>query len=241
MLAAVEINLILLMELKLQLLNINGQLDKASVTGDPSLLANPSFGTISETYKGYRFALREEDNPKFNVRGFKRHYAVAIDASNVEVLKSEYSFTLDPNDLIEQLKLAIDQQGLTTGNGLSSPNGNPNPGIPSSTSSSNSSNPNQSSSITGGIPSSSTISKLSSATKKPPQPKVIIGPAGSGITAKIPLGITEKAKLLAQAAASGPDPRPKTDVAFIIAADTKWQSEYKKYQRSIDSSTNLTV
>ena len=46
------------------------------------------------------------------VRGNKRHYAVAIDTNNVEVLKGELSFTLDPNDLIEQLKLIIDRENL---------------------------------------------------------------------------------------------------------------------------------
>lgn len=63
------------------------------------------------TYKGYTFAIKEENNPKFIVRGNKRHYAVALDGA-VEVLQSDYSFTLDPNDLIEQLKLKIDSLNL---------------------------------------------------------------------------------------------------------------------------------
>jgi len=46
---------------------------------------------------------------------------------------------------------------------------------------------------------------------------------------------------VALAAASGPNPAPKIDVAFIIAADTKWQSDYKKYQRRIAGSANTTV
>jgi len=37
---------------------------------------------------------------------------VAINRDGVEQLKSEYSFTLDPNDLVEQLKLVIDQKNL---------------------------------------------------------------------------------------------------------------------------------
>jgi hypothetical protein len=37
---------------------------------------------------------------------------VAIDTYNVEVLKSDSSFTLDPNDLVEQLKLIIDRENL---------------------------------------------------------------------------------------------------------------------------------
>lgn len=63
-------------------------------------------------YKGFKFKIKEEQNPAFVVKGNKRHYAVAIDNDGVEVIKSEYSFTLDPNDLIEQLKLIIDQRNL---------------------------------------------------------------------------------------------------------------------------------
>jgi hypothetical protein len=64
------------------------------------------------SYKGFKFAIKEEQNAKFVVKGNKRRYAVAIDRYGVEIIKSEYSFTLDPNDLIEQLKLVIDQQNL---------------------------------------------------------------------------------------------------------------------------------
>lgn len=64
------------------------------------------------SYKGFNFKIKEEQNPKFVVKGNKRRYAVAIDRYNVEILKSEYSFTLDPQDLVEQLKLVIDQQNL---------------------------------------------------------------------------------------------------------------------------------
>jgi hypothetical protein len=63
-------------------------------------------------YKGFKFAIKEEQNQAFVVKGNKRHYAVAIDRYGVEIIKSDYSFTQDPNDLIEQLKLIIDQQNL---------------------------------------------------------------------------------------------------------------------------------
>jgi hypothetical protein len=63
-------------------------------------------------YKGFNFKIKEEQNPQFVVKGNKRRYAVAIDRYGVEAIKSEYSFTQDPNDLIEQLKLVIDQQNL---------------------------------------------------------------------------------------------------------------------------------
>jgi hypothetical protein len=63
-------------------------------------------------YKGFIFKIKEENNPKFVVRGNKRRYAAAIDKYGVEILKSDYSFTLDPQDLVDQLKLVIDQQNL---------------------------------------------------------------------------------------------------------------------------------
>ena len=64
------------------------------------------------TYKGFTFFTREENDPKFNVRGNKRHYVVAVDTKNVERIKSDYSFTLNPTQLVTQLKLVIDQQNL---------------------------------------------------------------------------------------------------------------------------------
>ena len=260
--ATLDKSIAILEDYKSQLLDINNQLENAAgSSGNFALLSGPGslnggaggiggngFGTISETYKGFRFALREDNKLKGTFVGqFQRHYAVAIDASNVEVLKSDISFTLDPDDLISQLKLLIDQQGLTTGNGLSSPNGNPNPdninGNNNSNNSSNninqSNNPNLSSQLPPGIPSASSISTLSKTLKKPPPPIVVIGPAGSGITAKVPLGIIERGKLIAQAAASGPDPRPKIDVTFIFAADVKWHKENEKYKKSIKSNSNI--
>jgi hypothetical protein len=96
----------ILEELKAQLLPINGELESKL----PPVPVR--FGTDYPPYKGFRFALREENNPRFVVQGNKRHYAVAINKQNIEQLKSDFSFTLDPNDLIEQLKLIIDQQNL---------------------------------------------------------------------------------------------------------------------------------
>jgi hypothetical protein len=110
-------------DLKRQLLAINDLLDTIASSNISNLndILNITegiggeFGAITfEEYKGFKFALKEENNPdrKFTIRGNKRHYAVAIDRDNVEVLKSDLSFTLDPNDLIEQLKLIIDQRNL---------------------------------------------------------------------------------------------------------------------------------
>jgi hypothetical protein len=110
----------ILEDYKAQLLNINGILEKASADGtNPSLLntngANgdgSNYGEVQTGYKGFKFAIREDNSFGVHVGQYKRHYAVAIDKYNVDVLKSELSFTLDPNDLIEQLKLVIDQQNL---------------------------------------------------------------------------------------------------------------------------------
>jgi hypothetical protein len=63
-------------------------------------------------YKQFRFQIKQEDNPKFVVRGNKRHYAVAINTKGIEQIKSDYSFTLDPQQLVDQLKVVIDQQNL---------------------------------------------------------------------------------------------------------------------------------
>jgi hypothetical protein len=113
----------ILEDLKSQLLTINGQLDEAAasnVIGTSNLLLNTNaseggitLGLFPTEYKGFKFAIKEESGPKaLIVRGNKRHYAVAIDNNNVEVLRSDNSFTLDPNDLIEQLKIIIDSQNL---------------------------------------------------------------------------------------------------------------------------------
>ena len=67
---------------------------------------------IIGSYKGFTFVLKKEDDPKFVVKGNKRHYAVAVNTKGLEQLKSDYSFTLDPQQLISQLKLQIDNQNL---------------------------------------------------------------------------------------------------------------------------------
>jgi hypothetical protein len=96
----------ILEDYKSQLLNINGIIDPLAT---PSIV---DFGTNFGSYKGFTFALKEENDPKFNIRGNKRHYAVAINRNGVEIVKSDYSFTQEQDNLIEQLKLIIDQQNL---------------------------------------------------------------------------------------------------------------------------------
>ena len=83
--------------------------DPQSLTSTPQV---PSLSNQVNLYKGFKFQIKEEQDPRFVVRGFKRRYAVAINRQGVEIVKSEYSFTLDPNDLVDQLKLVIDRQKL---------------------------------------------------------------------------------------------------------------------------------
>ena len=63
-------------------------------------------------YRGFTFSILEEDNPKFVVAGNKRRYAVALDRSGFVALQSDPSFTLDPQVLIDELKLKIDERNL---------------------------------------------------------------------------------------------------------------------------------
>ena len=63
-------------------------------------------------YKGFRFFIKEENNPNFVVKGNKRRYATAVNKDGNDVLQSSSSFTLEPDVLVEELKLQIDQKGL---------------------------------------------------------------------------------------------------------------------------------
>lgn len=63
-------------------------------------------------YRGFTFAILEENNPKFVVEGNKRRYAVAYDRSGFLRLQSQPSFTLNPTVLIEELKILIDKQNI---------------------------------------------------------------------------------------------------------------------------------
>lgn len=76
------------------------------------LISGNGLGKLNIEYKGFKFALKEENDSKFVVAGNKRRYAVAINKDGNEVLQSQYSFTLDPDILIEELKLIIDQRNL---------------------------------------------------------------------------------------------------------------------------------
>jgi hypothetical protein len=113
-----EINL--LRSLSDQLLQINKLVEDKATTNLNSdqltILTNsllpPNNTKLVPTYKGFDFILKQEQNPKFEIKGNKRHYAVAVNSNGREILRSDYSFTLDPNDLVEQLRLIIDQRNL---------------------------------------------------------------------------------------------------------------------------------
>jgi hypothetical protein len=111
----------LLAEVELQksrLLPLNNLIDQAindnlSPQDIRALLNRSNLGLLEgTTYKGFRFSIYEENDPKFVVAGNKRRYAVALDRSGFIVLQSQPSFTLDPNVLVEELKLIIDERNL---------------------------------------------------------------------------------------------------------------------------------
>lgn len=94
--------------------NIQEQLDSltSSQVDRITQQRQPKDANSFPPYKGFRFQIKQEDNPRFVVRGNKRHYAVAINTKGIEQIKSDYSFTLDPQQLVNQLKVVIDQQNL---------------------------------------------------------------------------------------------------------------------------------
>ncbi len=104
-------------DLKSQLRDL-GTLIEAK-TADPTINAEQFLQDLqfnqpdNVSYKGFKFAIREESGPNaIVVKGYKRRYAVAIDTNNVDVLRSELSFTQDPQDLIDTLKIIIDRENL---------------------------------------------------------------------------------------------------------------------------------
>jgi hypothetical protein len=104
-------------DLKTQLKNlgdlINAKLLDPTIDTEQFLQNLQSQEQFETSYKGFKFKIKEESGPNaLIVRGYKRRYAAAIDTNNVEVLKSELSFTQDPQDLIDTLKIIIDRENL---------------------------------------------------------------------------------------------------------------------------------
>lgn len=102
-----------------RLLQLNDILDNnfENLTADEisSLLNSNKYGLgylKGFDYKEFRFFIKEENNPNFVVKGNKRRYATAVNKDGNDVLQSPPSFTLEPDVLVEELKLQIDQKGL---------------------------------------------------------------------------------------------------------------------------------
>jgi hypothetical protein len=104
-------------ELKSQLKEIDNKLDLETINSTSLDNLNALLNSIKqpkdEIYKGFKLRIKEDQDPRTFVKDeIKRHYAVALDKDNVEVLKSDYSYTLEPQILIDQLKVIIDQRNL---------------------------------------------------------------------------------------------------------------------------------
>jgi ribosomal protein S17E len=98
-----------------RLLPIEGLLDLGLNNLTSSQISNltPQLGYLQGyDYKGFKFFIKEENNPKFVVKGNKRKYATAVNKDGNDILKSTSSFTLSPDVLVEELKLQIDQKDL---------------------------------------------------------------------------------------------------------------------------------
>jgi hypothetical protein len=84
-----------------------------SVIFEDILNQQVQIGLSPVTHNGFKFAIKEETTPGAPIiSGFKRHYAVAIDTNGVEVLKTDVSFTLDTQVLIDSLIFIITKNNL---------------------------------------------------------------------------------------------------------------------------------
>jgi hypothetical protein len=106
-----------LSDLKIQLREIDNKLDLQTIDSGNLAALEALLNSIKqpkdEIYKGFKLRIKEDQDPRTFVKDeIKRHYAVALDKDNVEVLKSDYSYTLEPQILIDQLKVIIDQRNL---------------------------------------------------------------------------------------------------------------------------------
>lgn len=93
---------------------LDSNLEGLSIEEIQSLIGDGLGYLSGYDYKDFKFYIKEEENPapEFIIKGNKRRYAVAVDTVGIERLRSEFSFTLNPDVLVEQLKLEIDKQNL---------------------------------------------------------------------------------------------------------------------------------
>jgi len=80
----------------------------AGLTSTNDLLDQLGEPELDTTYKGFTFEIVKVP---FN-ETLDRSKAIALNKSNIPVIETELSFTLEPNVLIEQLKNRIDQENL---------------------------------------------------------------------------------------------------------------------------------
>ena len=94
--------------------NIDIILNKCSVQTtiiDTSLLQSATFGTTASTDQYYKgFKLQVIDKPYS--QGLTQKIGQGLNSNNIILLQTEPSFTLDPQVLIEELKLIIDRDNL---------------------------------------------------------------------------------------------------------------------------------
>lgn len=100
---------------KQRLNNINHLLDnninQLSSDDISSILNSSGLGyVVGSDYKDYKFYIKEEEDINKVVKGNKRRYAIAINKYNIEKYKSSYSFTLNPQILIDELIYKIDKE-----------------------------------------------------------------------------------------------------------------------------------
>ena len=113
-----------LAEHKARLAQLNNILN-GSLANVPALikgLTQPAVGYLSGyDYKGFKFFIKADNTqgitPPQQTGGFaaqylQPNYAVAVNRDGNEVLRSSISYTLNPEVLVEELKLIIDQKGL---------------------------------------------------------------------------------------------------------------------------------
>jgi hypothetical protein len=227
----------ILEDYKSQLLDVNGKLEIIASTGANSTLSlldnNIKLGILEQEYKGFKFAIKEEQTSdlKYNVRGFKRHYAIALDADGVEVLKSELSFTLDPNDLVSQLKLTIDDRKMTSvGSGRTKQNTFQTNNPPEGTVNNGFGN------LQTYLPSSSSIQTAQKAINLPQPPPEWIR-AGLLIE-QVPIKNQNRKKYLEELVDGKRFPKYTGEVGdarTILTAEKVWIEKYKKWQQSVSA------
>lgn len=97
--------------------NISATLNSLSSSLSTSNSVNNSdtLGVVSDSsYNGFTFAIIETTDPNFIVGSIKAKYAIALNSNGQIALKTDPSFTLNPDVLVQQLIQDIQRIGLTS-------------------------------------------------------------------------------------------------------------------------------